>query len=99
MGNPVVVAAAFLGYVIAQGSQIAHAFFLAQWQSNAYPDLSQNAYQGIYAGIGVACALLSFASTALFIVLVIRGSIWACMTALRRETELPMSVLDRTPVR
>lgn len=99
MGSPVLVIAAFLGYIIAQGSQIVHAFFLAQWQSNAYPRLSQGAYQGIYAGIGVLCALLSFASTALFIVLVIKGSVWACMTALHSIMGSPMSFLDRTPVR
>jgi hypothetical protein len=99
MGSPVLVIAAFLGYIIAQGSQIVHAFFLAQWQSNAYPQLSQGAYQGIYAGIGVLCALLSFASTALFIVLVIKGSVWACITALHRIMGSPMSFLNRTPVR
>jgi hypothetical protein len=98
MGSPFVVGSILAGYVISQGTQVALVYWLGSWQSNRYPYLTQAAYQGIYAGIAVAHALMAFACNAAFIRRNIKGSVRHSLQAVRRILGAPTSFLDRTPV-
>lgn len=98
MGSPMVVLSVFAAYLLSQGAQVTHTLWLGFWQSSRYPGLSQEAYQGIYAGIAVFYALVSFASNAAFIGTNIRGSFRICVRAVQRIMGSPTSFLDRTPV-
>jgi hypothetical protein len=98
MGSPFVVGLVFTGYVISQGIQVALVYWLGSWQSKRYPGLSQAAYQGIYAGIAVAYAIMAFICNSAFIWRNIKGSIKISLEAVRHIMGAPTSFLDRTPV-
>lgn len=97
MGFPLVVTILAIGLVFAQGTQVAHTLWLGFWQSREF-DLSQAAYQGVYAGIAVAFALAAFVCNAACVALVIQASKSMCNVALERIMSSPTSFLDRTPV-
>ena len=98
MGSPLIVGVLALGLVFSQGTQVAHTLWLGFWQSDEFPNLSQAAYQGVYAGIAVIFALAAFASNAACVALVIRASMRMCNLAMERIMSSPTAFLDRTPV-
>jgi ABC-type multidrug transport system fused ATPase/permease subunit len=98
MGSPLTIGALALGLVFSQGTQVAHTLWLGFWQSNESVNLSQAAYQGIYAGVAVVFALAAFACNAACVASVIRASMRMCSLALERIMSSPTAFLDRTPV-
>ena len=87
-----------LGLVLSQGIQVAHIVWLGFWQSNQFPNVSQAAYQGVFAGIAVLFALTAFGCNVTCVAFVIRASIAICGEGVSRIMAAPTSFLDRTPV-
>ncbi|WVW86803.1 hypothetical protein I302_108858 [Kwoniella bestiolae CBS 10118] len=83
--------------VSAQGATVLNIVFLGHWSEDKYPGLPQGGYTAIYAGLGVALALLTWGSIFTMFSAGIRASFHMFDKAWTGVMRSPTSWHDRTP--
>jgi len=83
---------------VSQGTSIMTSLWLSYWVSNKYPYLSTGQYVGIYAGLGVLQAILTFAFSTSLAYYGTRASRVMLNRALHKVLRAPMSFFDTTPL-
>ncbi|CAE6472878.1 unnamed protein product [Rhizoctonia solani] len=83
--------------LLTQGATVMSAYWLVYWQEMkwAYP---QGFYMGIYAGLGAAQAISTFAMGAFFALMSFYASVSLHRDAMKRLMHAPMSFFDTTPL-
>ncbi|KZS90158.1 multidrug resistance-associated ABC transporter [Sistotremastrum niveocremeum HHB9708] len=83
---------------LAQAAQVGNNLFLGFWTAESIPGFTQSEYMGVYAALGVAQALFSFASSFAFSLTGLRASFTLFKGALIGVLRSPISFFDTTPM-
>jgi len=83
--------------IVAQGSNIVTSLWLSWWTADKF-QLSMGVYIGVYAGLGVAQALLTFAFMVALSIFGTTASKGMLRAAVARVLRAPMSFFDTTPL-
>ncbi|WVQ66384.1 uncharacterized protein L199_004564 [Kwoniella botswanensis] len=83
--------------LIAQAASALNTLFLGYWSENRFANLSKKQYMGIYAGLGIAMAIFTWASIFIIFVAGIRASFYMFDKAWNGVMRSPTSWHDRTP--
>ncbi|EAR99522.1 ABC transporter C family protein (macronuclear) [Tetrahymena thermophila SB210] len=92
------VTIALLIFAISQAGLMLSDWWLGQWSQNAYTELDNNQYAGIYAGVSITSGLLYIFRYLAFLVFSIRISKSIFRNLLVRLLQSPMEFFDKTPL-
>ncbi|WWC95482.1 hypothetical protein V866_002346 [Kwoniella sp. B9012] len=91
----ITLSACFL--LMAQAASALNTLFLGYWSENRFANLSKRQHMGIYAGLGMAMAIFTWASIFIIFVAGIRASFYMFDKAWNGVMRSPTSWHDRTP--
>jgi ATP-binding cassette subfamily C (CFTR/MRP) protein 1 len=94
-GGPLTIA--IFAAILVECSSIAWTFILGFWAASAIPGFQRTQYMGLYAGLGLAVAILSFIGTYTIYTCAIGASFLMAQQALKTVIQSPVSFFDRTP--
>ncbi|KZT29932.1 multidrug resistance-associated ABC transporter [Neolentinus lepideus HHB14362 ss-1] len=88
----------FTMLTLMQGASVANNLFLGFWTAESIPGFTQGSYMGVYAALGVAQAIFSFATSFSFSLAALAAGLMMFKAALMGVLRSPVSFFDTTPM-